>query len=179
MKLSSLPSRQRGAALAIALLMLVIITLLGVAAVRATRVELKLTQNAESRMTATQAAESMVSYVTNIVDLPVNDNLGFTACVLPDAVEIELLFTCATDDINTELATEALQDHGYAFVRREAPLFVEVSVLREAQLSAKNYDFARYTVTGGYDRSGDAMSAAEITEGTLKLHTKVSGVNYE
>lgn len=47
------------------------------------------------------------------------------------------------------------------------------------ELSAKNYDFARFTATGGYDRSGDGMSAAEITEGILRLHTKVVGVNYE
>lgn len=54
--------RQQGAALAIALLMLVIITLLGVAAVRATQVELRLSQNAESRMSAQQSAETMLLY---------------------------------------------------------------------------------------------------------------------
>ncbi|MDO9451470.1 MAG: PilX N-terminal domain-containing pilus assembly protein [Stagnimonas sp.] len=172
------PATQRGAALAIALLMLVIITLLGVAAVRTTQVELKLSQNAESRMTAIQGAESMVSFVTNGTSLPVDGNENFAACVLPSAVTTQS-FTCISPSIDLSLATAPLQAHGYALVRRELPLFVEVNVLREAELSARNYDFARFTVTGGYDRSGDGMSAAEITEGTLKLHTKVSGVNYE
>lgn len=174
------PQRQRGAALAIALLMLVIITLLGVAAVRVTQVELRLSQNAESRMAAMQAAESMLSFASNGTNLPVDGDLGFTACVLPSVVSTAA-FTCESTAtvIDTSLAPDGLQRFGYALVRRELPLFVEVGVLREAELSAKNYDFARFTVTGGYDRSGDSMSAAEIIEGTLKLHTKVSGVNYE
>ncbi len=172
---------QQGAALAIALLMLVIITLLGVAAVRATQVELKLAQNAESRMAAIQAADSMVSYASTGTNLPVNDDLTFRACVLPSAVTTAL-FTCGTPpSIDNTLATTLLQQHGYALVQREPPLFVEVNVLRDIgfELSAKNYDFARFTVTGGYDRSSDGLSAAEITEGLLKLHTKVANVNYE
>jgi len=178
--LSRAAQRQRGAALAIALLMLVIITLLGVAAVRVTQVELRLSQNAESRMAAMQAAESMLSLATNGTNLPVDGDAGFTACVLPAVVSTES-FTCGTGAtrIDTGLAPDSLQRFGYALVRREAPLFVEVNVLREAQLSAKNYDFARFTVTGGFDRSSDSLSAAEIIEGTLKLHSKVSGVNYE
>lgn len=174
------PYPQRGAALAVALLMLVIITLLGVAAVRATQVELKLSQNAESRMAAVQAADSMLGYVTNTVTLPVNENLGFTACVLPSGLSTTgLAFTCTNSDINVQSAAPALQTFGYAFVRREAPAYVEVNVLREAELSAKNYDFARYSIIGGYNRAAEQRSAAEITQGTLKLHAKVAGVHYE
>ncbi len=171
---------QRGAALAVALLMLVIITLLGVAAVRATQVELKLSNNAESRMAAVQAAESMVAYVITSTELPVNDDLSFSSCVLPATVRPALpLFTCATSNLNISGATVPLRTWGYAQVRREPPLFAEASVLREAELSAKNYDFARFNVIGGYDRHTDSMSAAEITESTLILHTKIAGVNYE
>lgn len=172
------PQQQQGAALAIALLMLVIITLLGVAAVRATQVELKLSQNAESRMAAVQAAESVVAYVSSGTNLPVNADANFSACVLPASVTTAL-FSCSGTLIDVSTANTPLQEYGYALIKREAPLFVEVNVLREAELSAKNYDFARFTVTGGYDRSSDSLSAAEITEGTLKLHAKVTGVNYE
>lgn len=174
--------QQQGAALAIALLVLVIITLLGVAAVRATQVELKLSQNAESRMAAIQAADSMAAFVgSNPENLPVNED-SYRACVRPSAVTNSTAqFTCATTDtqIVTTLATGPLRLYGYAEVQRQLPLFVEVNVMREAQLSAKNYDFARYTITGGYDRSTDGLSVAEITEGVLRLHTKIAGVNYE
>lgn len=173
-----LAAKQQGAALAIALLMLVIITLLGVAAVRATQVELRLSQNAESRMAATQAAESMVNFVATGANLPVNEDDTYTACVLPGSVTTAL-FTCAVASIATSGATAALQAHGYALLKRESPLFVEVNVLREAELSAKDYDFARFTVTGGYDRSAEGMSAAEVTVGLLRLHPKIAGVSYE
>lgn len=172
------PKQQQGAALAIALLMLVIITLLGVAAVRATQVELRLSQNAESRMAATQAADSMVSFVATGTNLPVNEDENFTACVLPAGITTAT-FSCATASLATAGAASALQAHGYALVRRETPLFVEVNVLREAELGAKDYDFARFSVTGGYDRSTEGMSAAEITVGLLRLHPKIAGVGYE
>lgn len=175
-------SSQRGAALAVALLMLVIITLLGVAAVRATQVELKLSNNAESRMAAVQTADSMVAYViaNNLAALPVDGNGAFSTCVLPSTVRSGLpLFQCAISDLDVSGATLPLRTWGYAQARRQLPLFVEVGVLREAELSAKNYNFARFNITGGYDRGSDAKSAAEVTESALKLHTKVAGVNYE
>lgn len=175
------PNSQRGAALAIALLMVVIITLLGVAALRATQVELKLAQNAESRMSAIENAESMARYAESTYGtLPVDGNLSFTACVLP-AVVRTAEFSCPSSSISTSNSTSQLQLYGYALIRREAPLFVEVNVLREVghETSAKNYDFARFTIVGGYDRTPQRMSAAEITEGRLVLHTKVVGVSYE
>lgn len=175
------PHRQGGAALAIALLMLVIITLLGVAAVRSTQVELKLAQNAESRMAAVQSAESVVGFLLkDNTYLPVNGNEHFVACVLPTGLSAPQ-FSCPSTDtpIVVSTATADLQKHGYARVRRELPLFVEVNVLRDEGIGAKNYDFARFTAIGGFDRSADGLSAAEVIEGRLQLHTKVTNVNYE
>lgn len=176
--MSTSARRQRGAALAISLLMLLIVILLGVAAVRATRTELRLSLNSESQMTAIQAAQSVNAYLYTFPDLmPVNENLSYTACVPLNKVVED--FTCAAAGIDLSAATPALRDYGYAAIRRQEPLFVEVNVMREIQASAKNYDFARFTVTGGYDRSGDGMGAAEITEGILRLHVKPLGVGYE
>ena len=168
---------QRGAALVISLLMLLIVILLGVAAVRATRTELRLSLNSESQMAAIQAAQSMVAYVNSPELLPVNENQNYTACV-PLNVVVED-FTCTTAGIDLGAATPALRDYGYAVIRRQEPLFVEVNVMREIEASAKNYDFARFTVTGGLNRSGDGMGAAEITEGLLRLHVKPLGTGYE
>ena len=176
---------QRGAALGVALLMLVIITLLGIAAVRATQVELKLSKNAESSLAATQAAESLVAYVISKPEsLPVNGTPDFKTCVIPSDVRSDLpLFTCPSGSVVLDMgtATLPLREYGYALAQRESPLFVEVNVLRDRgfELSAKNYDFARFNVTGGYDRASDGLSAAEVTESILKLHAKVAGVNYE
>jgi hypothetical protein len=169
--------------------MLVIVTLLGVAAVRATQVELKLSQNAESRMSAQQSAESMVAFVIsdqNGINVPLNDNPSYVGCYFNKTPPPAMLTasgqgncTAANLTIAVGNAQPFLQLYGYALVIREQPLFAEVNVLRDAMISARNYDFARYTVTGGYDRSGDGMSAAEVTEGLLVLHVKPVGLAYE
>jgi hypothetical protein len=177
-------STQRGAALAIALLMLVIITLLGVGAVRATQMELRLSRNAESRMAAIQAADSMVGFVRTTTNLPVNGEDGFVTCARASEMDVALTadFTaCGSNTIDVSTAVPLLAAHGYALVRREQPLFIEANVLRQPgqEVGTKNYDFARFTVIGGYDRSDDGLGAAEVVEGTLALHTKTSGVNYE
>lgn len=175
-------AKQRGAALAVALVMLVVLTLLGIAAVRATQQELRLAQNAEGRVSAQQSAESMIGLVLdNDAYLPLNDDDGFTACFVGGDNPPLAPFACASSDTEISLtsALESLQDDGYLRVQRQAPLFVEVNVLRDAQNSQRGYDFARYAITGGFDRSSDGFSAAEITESRLILHARVAGVNYE
>lgn len=91
MSMHSPRSSQTGAALGIALMILLIITILGVAAVRATQVELRLSQNAESRMAATQAAQSMVAFVSTAGNMPVNDNIGFHACARAGSVSLDIV----------------------------------------------------------------------------------------
>jgi len=178
--------RQQGAALAVALILLVVLTLLGVAAVRSTQTELRLAQNAESRTSAQQASESLIGAIlSDIGNTPVNEDPGFRSCYLPAAAVPAARFTCssanATQFISVTAANSstAIVEHGYAEVIRVLPLFVSVNVMREAQTSGRQYDFARYSVTAGYDRSAESMSVAEVTESRLVLHSKVAGVNYE
>lgn len=177
---------QHGAALAFSLLMLVIVTLLGIAAMRATQVELKLSQNAESRMSAQQNAESINAIVISAPgNVPVNDNPAFVACFIgstpPVVMTSDAKTACAsqTQAIDLSSAAANLQSYGYAVVQRVPPLFVQVNVMRDAAAGAKDYDFARYNLTGGYDRSSEGLSAAEVTESMLVLHIKPVGLTYE
>ncbi|HET7797678.1 MAG TPA: PilX N-terminal domain-containing pilus assembly protein, partial [Nevskia sp.] len=64
MKAHGSPRRQQGAALATALLILIVLTLLGLAAMRGSRLELRLSQNAESRVNALQSAQAIADGVT-------------------------------------------------------------------------------------------------------------------
>lgn len=187
--------RQSGAALAVALVLLVVLTLLGVAAVRATQTELRLSQNAESRSAARQAAESLISTIlADPENTPVSEQADFRACYLPeDDAPAAAAFSCTDGD--RDRAIQVIPDsasgetqakvpdlvaaHGYAEVVRQLPLFVSVEVMREAQTSGRAYDFARYAITAGFDRSDSGQSAAEVTEGRLVLHNRVAGVNYE
>lgn len=191
------PHRQRGAALAVALILLIVLTLLGVAAVRTTQTELRLAQNAESRSTARQQAESLISVVlSDDKNTPVNDDAGYRACwrATPAPPAAQSATTCqnstrsyetqvrapGTSGVNeSNQVPKAVFDFGYVDVVRQLPLFVSIQVLREAQTSGRGYDFARYTVTAGFDRTTEGRSAAEVTESRLILHNKIAGVNYE
>lgn len=178
------PRHQRGAALAVALILLVVLTLLGVAAVRSTQTELRLAQNAESRTSAQQASESLIGTIlSDINNTPVNDDASFRACYEATAGAPAATFDCSSSDrqitVTADNSSSIIVEHGYAQVTRVLPLFVSVNVLRESQTSSRQYDFARYAVTAGLDRSEEGMSAAEVTESRLVLHSKVAGVNYE
>lgn len=181
---SPTPSRQRGAALAVALVLLVVLTLLGIAAVRSTQTQLRLASNAESRTNAVQAAESLLETVaSNSNNTPVDYNPDFRSCYLPARGAAAALFSCGSADSKIPLGSgnsnaDTLA-YGYAEVRRVLPLFVSVNVMREAQTSARQYDFARYSITGGIDRSAEGRSAAEVVESVLILHSKPAGVTYE
>ena len=181
---------QRGAALAVALVLLVVLTLLGIAAVRATQTELRLAQNAESRVSAQQRAESLLNVVlADDTYVPVNENPNERFCRLPTPATRARAaqFNCATatvtllldaGDPSRQVPQEVL-DYGYVEVVRQLPLFVSVDVMREARNSARSYEFARYSVTAGYDHTNDGLSAAEITESRLVLHPKAAGIGYE
>ena len=175
---------EHGAALAVALVLLVVLTLLGVAAVRSTQTQLRLSSNAESRTNAVQAAESLLETVaSDSNNTPVDYNPDFRSCYLPTGGAAAALFTCGSADSKIALDSgNSSSDHlsyGYAEVRRVLPLFVSVNVMREAQTSARQYDFARYSITGGIDRSAEGRSAAEVVESVLILHSKPAGVTYE
>ena len=72
--------RQRGAALATALLILIVLTLLGLAAMRSSRLELKLSQNAESRVNARQSAQAIADGITQVdANLAIGSGPGFLA----------------------------------------------------------------------------------------------------
>ncbi len=169
---------QKGAALAISLLILIVLTLLGIAAMRSSRLELRLSQNAESRVNALQSAQAIADGVTQSdANLSVSAGAGYVACYKPSdsAKQPDTLpFACVAPTLSAPLNA-----YTYAQVLREAPEFLTTATLRGAGNSSRSYDFARFTVTGGYDHSADSFGAAEIVQGVLKLHSKPQGVNYQ
>ncbi len=171
---------QGGAALATSLLILTVLTLLGLAAMRGSKMELRLSQNAESRVNALQSAQAIADGVTqNDANLAVGNGPGYSACYVPgsDAPD-SLPFTCATATLAAP-GDAALQAWTYARVLREDPEFISAAALRGAGNSGRSYDYARFTITGGYDHSAAGFGAAEVVQGVLKLHAKTTGVNYQ
>jgi len=187
--------RERGAALVISLLVLIMLTLLGIAAMRSSRVELKLSQNAESRINALQTAQAVADAVSqSSSNLSIATGPGFVGCyaasgsdangnslapnTLPDPVLDQ--YPCAGTGTTTALSgTQTLPAYTYGQVVRQSPEFLTTAALRGGGDSARSYDFASFNVTGGYDNTNQGFGAAEVTQGTLKLHAKTQGVTYQ
>ncbi len=174
--------QQQGAALATALLILIVLTLLGLAAMRGSRLELKLSQNAESRVNARQSAQAIADGITQIeASLAISNGSAYRACYLPgsgNAQPDSVPFACATPNLAAP-SDDALRPHTYALAQREAPEFLSTATLRGAGNSGRSYDYARFTVIGGYDHSSEGFGAAEVVQGVLKLHAKSGGVSYQ
>ncbi len=78
------PSQERGAALAVSLLILIVLTLLGIAAMRSSRIELKLSQNTESRVSSLQMAQAIADNVTQKDSfLSISNGPGYIGCYTP------------------------------------------------------------------------------------------------
>jgi len=174
--------QQSGAALATALLILIVLTLLGLAAMRGSRLELKLSQNAESRVNARQSAQAIADGITQVeASLAISNGAGYRACYVPDGDEAQpdsVPFACDSPSLAAP-ADDGLRPHTYALAQRETPEFLSTATLRGAGNSGRSYDYARFTVIGGYDHSSEGFGAAEVVQGVLKLHAKSGGVSYQ
>ena len=66
-------NRQQGAVLVMALVLLIVLTLIGVASMQGSSMELKVASNAQQRNTAFEAAQSLIDIAASLDD-PVNTN---------------------------------------------------------------------------------------------------------
>lgn len=184
---------QRGAALATALFFLVVITLLGLAAMRAGQTDLRLALNEESRMSAMQGAQSLLeALLEGRRNLVIRPGSGYVQnCYLAPALDAAAMlarqgFECPSSvGEASELPDGTLKQQAYTLVRRESlggSDFAPVSALRRGD-SGERFRLASFTVLAGYDRTQASRSgssdeegnfgAAEVSQGTfVKLDTR-------
>jgi hypothetical protein len=191
---------QRGAALATALFFLVVITILGLAAMRAGQNDLRLALNEETRITAVQRAQSLLESMLENDDanLVVRQGSDYVQnCFLSvelDGVSLKNRhgFECPSALVDaTTIPSAALRKHAYTLVRRESvggSDFAPVSALRRGD-SGERFRLASFTVLAGYDRTSVSRSssgsesgnfgAAEVSQGTFIKVDTVDGVVVE
>lgn len=186
-----LPDRQHGAALATALFFLVVVTLLGLTAMRVGTLELRLALNEESRVAALQAAQSLLDGLVqtgeNIAVLP---GAGYVQnCRVGGALDRSVLastqgFSCSSEQQTaapSQLPALPLLDHAYVSVRREAindQDFAPMAALRMGD-SGERFQLAAFTLMAGYDRSEDGLGAAEVAEGVYLKVDRVDGLTFQ
>lgn len=188
---------QRGAALATTLFFLVVITLLGLAAMRAGRTDLALALNEESRMQAVQSADSLLeALLTNDEqNLLVQPGSGYVQnCYVSPWLDPGWLlahqdFECPSGTADVSVMPDGpVKSWAYTLIRRESVNgsdFAPVSALRFGD-SGDHFRLARFTVLAGYDRteysrSGSApedgnFGAAEVSQGTYVKVDTVDGL---
>lgn len=172
--------RQNGAALFTALMFLIIITMLSLAAMRSSVIELRMASNQELRNTAFQRAQAVVdATIGDSTNMPTLADVDARNCMASDPRAGEAGFCQSTgvafDD--AYLATEATLFNGdtsdgevYARVTRLGPL--EKPAPRSIGTSAAVYSVATYQVDGAYDLSEIGQGKAEIREGLMLLIAK-------
>ena len=192
--------RQHGAALATALFFLVVITILGLAAMRAGQNDLRLALNEETRITAVQRAQSLLEVMLENDDanLVVRQGSGYVQnCFLSARLDGASLknrqgFECPSALVDaTEIPSGTLKEHAYTLIRRESvggSDFAPVSALRRGD-SGERFRLASFTVLAGYDRTSISrasgasekgnFSAAEVSQGTFIKVDTVDGVVVE
>lgn len=187
--------KQTGAALATALFFLVVITLLGLAAMRSGTMGLRLALNEESRVNALESAQSLLEALLadadNLLIEPGSDYVQ--NCFVAPALQAAVLaanqaFECPTGTPPPVLPPGALQAHAYTLIRRESigeQDFAPVSALRRGD-SGERYRLASFTVTAGFDRTPASRAAgaeeiggygaAEISQGTYVKVDSIDGL---
>lgn len=167
-----MPPRQRGIALATALIFLVVITLLGLVAMRTSTTELRLARNEQVRMEAMQTAQSVVDTVLADSDnFPLTMDLDAPHCFASGGGDIQAL--CPPEQTQLTLSgpdqplPPLFQKGIHAEVRRLPP---DRAPLPGGLLtSMARFSGAAFAVRGQYSRSQAGQGAADIEQGVIKL----------
>ena len=192
--------RQRGAALATALFFLVVITILGLAAMKAGQNDLRLALNEETRITAVQRAQSLLEAMLehDSENLAVRQGSGYVQnCYVSVQLDTASLknrqgFECPSALVDaTVIPSTTLAANAYTLIRRESvggSDFAPVSALRRGD-SGERFRLASFTVLAGYDRTSASRAstasesgnfgAAEVSQGTFIKVDTVEGVVVE
>lgn len=190
---SKKPQHQHGAALATALFFLVILTLLGLAAMRTGSIDLRLSQNESGRMDALQnaqtALESVRAYSSALDVLPGSGYLQ--TCAIGSGINATNLsaqqgFSCPSANATAALMPNTnYKNYLYVSVQREqvnGSDYAPVSAIREGD-SGDRYNLAAFTITAGYDRvatsDGLAQGGAEVAQGVYVKVAKIRGLNQQ
>lgn len=163
--------RQRGAVLFTALVFLVVVTLIALASIRSSTLELRMSLNEESRVNAFQRAQALTDVIIATPGTtPVVGAVGYRICTpSPPPGEV-----CdQTDLVIPEASLQAAVTAGHLSAvverlgseRRPPPRGIESSV--------DKFGAAAFRVQSTYDRADEALGRAVLNEGVLVLVPKL------
>lgn len=159
-------SSQRGVALAVALILLIITTLIALSASRFTALEVRHSTNYETMREAEQSAQSVVEAVTSLVEVNVvtgavgdvncTDTPGLTGCTNKNIVLPNNMF-----------ADKPPECQIWGKAERIAPALRNLRGTGGTGSSVVEFKAASYTVTGNYDCTVVRLSRSRVEQGFL------------
>lgn len=148
----------RGAALIIALLLLIVVTLITVTAMRFSTLELRMAGNEQQRVGTFESAQAAVDAVTvHMGNFPMTGNVGYTSC----NTGMASLITC--NNTNITLPNTAFSTHNYVATRRESE---KVPIPRGVETSSDKFTATGFSVDSRYK---DSSADVGIVQGYLVL----------
>lgn len=180
MKPIALPGRQRGIALAVALILLVVLTLLALSGVRLSTMELRMSLNDQLRVESFERAQSMVdTTIRNFNNTPVLAIDAVLCARLPSGWNES--DTCPATDptccrVRPSLTTSLQTNFGSLFsanavnviIRSIPPLNADPPV--GSGYSLDKFDAAYLRVEGQYDQNSLGYGAARVSEGVAVVY---------
>jgi hypothetical protein len=166
MPASRLPARQRGIALAVALILLVVLTLLALSGIRLSTMELRMALNDELRVAAFEQAQSMVDgTVRRFTNTPILAP-GVTRCakVIPDKCTTATLVLPTSGDaygLDAQVADTSVDVN--VLIERIPPQNAEPPV--NSGFSLSSFDAAYMQVAGLWDKNAAGLGSAIVREG--------------
>jgi len=162
------PNKQQGMVLVVALVLLVAVTLLSLAGISTTRLELMMATNQQARVNAFQQAQTGIAAVgSEMVNFQVTGGVGNVRCTVGFD---DSRYYNATDEVScgaSDLVVPSDYDlaHSRAAVRRLAPLLQ--SAPRFIETSVEKLKVATFQIDSRYDARDQRRGRAEHNQGII------------
>lgn len=165
---------QKGAALFVAMLMLIVMTLLSLASMRSSTLEMRMAGNEETRMAAFEQAQAVVdaTIVAN-ANLPGTDEIGYTVCTSNLVVGVATGCSANNLILPAQMAAAVAAGTITARVERTSGQGVDMSPrCTHCANSSRQFTGIGYSVEAVYEPADPRLGQAQIHEGFVKLLNK-------
>ena len=168
---TTVKSKQTGAVLFTALIFMVVMTVIALASIRSSTLELRMSLNEETRVTAFQRAQALSDSIMFAPGTtPVIGAVGYRICT----ASVPLSVTCDQRDLvipDVNIQASVAAGHLSAVVerlgseRRPPPRGIESSV--------DKFGAATFRVESTYDREAEGLGRSDLNEGIMVLVPKL------
>jgi hypothetical protein len=161
---TSMPHREQGVALAFGLLMLLLISVIGIATLRGSLFELNMSRNEESRITALERAQSLVDAAIVVNgNLVVAGKVGDTNCsgaAYPNCTSSNVL-------LDQSVSNDDFQNRSSIRIERLAPEFAPAPRIIGSSINV--FEAAQFRVESVYDARNTREGRAGVAQGVMVL----------